>query len=98
MNESVKTLIHRLTPKYLLTRLAGVLARNELGGLTTWAITQFIKKYKIDMSEALKEKPEEYKTFNEFFTEILRTEPDRYVLKKADCVCLLTERLPNSET
>ncbi|WP_405366752.1 archaetidylserine decarboxylase [Ruminobacter sp.] len=72
MNEAVKTLIHRLTPKYLLTRLAGVLARNELGGLTTWAITQFIKKYKIDMSEALKEKPEEYKTFNEFFTRDLK--------------------------
>ena len=72
MNESVKTIIHRMTPKYLLTRLAGVLARNELGSLTTWAITKFISKYGIDMSEAQKEKPEDYKTFNEFFTRDLK--------------------------
>ena len=72
MNESVKTIIHRMTPKYLLTRLAGVLARNELGSLTTWAITKFISKYGIDMSEAQKEKPEDYKTFNEFFTRALK--------------------------
>lgn len=72
MNESVKTIIHRMTPKYLLTRLAGVLARNELGSLTTWAITKFISKYGIDMSEAQKEKTEDYKTFNEFFTRDLK--------------------------
>lgn len=72
MNESVKTIIHRMTPKYLLTRLAGVLARNELGSLTIWAITKFISKYGIDMSEAQKEKPEDYKTFNEFFTRDLK--------------------------
>lgn len=72
MNESVKTIIHRMTPKYLLTRLAGVLARNELGSLTTCAITKFISKYGIDMSEAQKEKPEDYKTFNEFFTRDLK--------------------------
>ena len=53
MIESLQTLIHRLTPKYLLTRIAGVFARNELGWLTTWAIETFIEKYKIDRESAL---------------------------------------------
>lgn len=87
MNESVMTLIHRLTPKYLLTRMAGVLARNELGGFTTWAISQFISKYRIDMSEAQKEKAEEYKTFNEFFTRDLK-EGARPVCPEENRLCM----------
>ena len=44
----------------------------ESGVLTRWAISGFIKQYKINMSEALHEKPSDYSTFNEFFTRPLK--------------------------
>ncbi len=72
MNEYIKTLFHKLLPKYLLTRVAGFFAGKELGSITTFAINQFISHYNIDMKEALKENPEGYLTFNEFFTRELK--------------------------
>ena len=61
-----------LLPKHLVTRLAGKLAAAESGKFTTFLITQFIKKFKIDMSEAKHSDPAYFKTFNDFFTRELR--------------------------
>ncbi len=72
MNESLKVFIHRMTPKYLVTRLAGSLAGRELGDWTTKGIVKFIEKYRIDMSQAKIEDPAGYKTFNDFFTRELK--------------------------
>jgi phosphatidylserine decarboxylase len=69
---NIKVLIHHLTPKFMLTKLAGILASHQLGSLTTFMIKKFAAHYKINMSEAKKETPEEYKTFNEFFTRELK--------------------------
>ena len=72
MIKTLKTLIHHLTPKQFLTRAAGFFAERELGELTTFVIETFISIYHIDMKEAVKENPEDYKTFNEFFIRELK--------------------------
>ena len=72
MLKTLKTLLHRITPKHLITRLAGFLAEKEMGDVTTFVIETFISIYNIDMKEAEKENPEDYKTFNEFFTRPLK--------------------------
>ena len=59
-------------PKHLLSRLIGKLASAEAGSVTTLLIKLFIKKYQVDMSEAMESDPSHYKTFNEFFTRELK--------------------------
>jgi len=61
-----------LTPKKLLTVLAGQLASARLGGITTAVIRKFVAHYKVDMAEAAEPRIESYPTFNEFFTRPLR--------------------------
>lgn len=72
MIKTLKTLIHHLTPKQFLTRAAGFFAEREWGEVTTFVIETFISIYHIDMKEVLKENPEDYKTFNEFFIRELK--------------------------
>lgn len=61
-----------LLPQHLLSRLAGKLARCEWPWLKNWAIRRFVKKYKVDLSEALINRPEDYSHFNAFFTRALK--------------------------
>jgi phosphatidylserine decarboxylase len=61
-----------LMPKRLLTQAAGKFAGLQGGALTTWAIRQFVAKYKVDMTEALNPDIASYATFNEFFTRPLK--------------------------
>ena len=61
-----------LLPKPLLTTLMGRLASRERGGLTTWMIRTFIRRYGVDMTEAAEPDPAAYPTFNAFFTRPLR--------------------------
>lgn len=69
-----KVNLQYILPKHLLSRLIGKFAAAEAGGVTTAFIKFFIKKYNVDMSEALYPHPEHYKTFNEFFTRQLKPE------------------------
>lgn len=59
-------------PKHALSRLTGKLAAAEAGSVTTYAIEKFIKRYGVDMSEALYPSPAHYKSFNAFFTRLLK--------------------------
>ncbi|SJL85415.1 archaetidylserine decarboxylase [Vibrio palustris] len=59
-------------PQRALTELLGKLASAKAGRLTTAVIRWFIKRYRVDMSEALHADPSYYETFNEFFTRELR--------------------------
>jgi len=63
-------LLQYLLPQRLLTSAAGALARSELfaGPL----IRLFIRRYRVDMSEALDPNPSSYRNFNEFFTRELK--------------------------
>lgn len=64
----------RTMPKRLLTEFLGMLANIKGGGLTTSFIKYFIKRYKVNMSEAVQPNPSFYKTFNEFFTREIKKE------------------------
>jgi phosphatidylserine decarboxylase len=72
--DSVKIALQYITPKHLLSRLVGSLAAAEAGALTTAMIKLFVKNYDVNMSEALRSSPDEYASFNEFFTRELKAD------------------------
>jgi len=74
-----------LLPKLALTRLAGLGASSALGPITTWTIERFIKRYKVNMAEALQDQPTDYATFNDFFTRALK--PGARTLANSAWVC-----------
>ncbi|MEN9544490.1 MAG: phosphatidylserine decarboxylase [Pseudomonadota bacterium] len=74
-----------LLPKQALTALAGRLARSEGGALTTGLIRWFVRRYEVQMDEALHPDPAAYKSFNEFFTRPLK--PGARTIAQADLVC-----------
>lgn len=59
-------------PKHALSRVIGRFAAGEYGKVTTSVISWFIKQYGIDMSEAERENPQDYRSFNDFFTRALK--------------------------
>ena len=64
------TLIHYLLPHHLLSRCVGFLAESSL--LKNFLIRNFIRRYKVDMNEAVISDPLEYPNFNSFFTRELK--------------------------
>ena len=74
-----------LIPKQALTILAGKLAESESGSLTTRVIRWFVRRYGVDLSEAVDTDPVSYRSFNEFFTRPLR--PGARPLADADLLC-----------
>ena len=63
-------LLQYLLPQRLLTAAAGALARNEF--LASPLIRLFIRRYRVDMSEALDPNPSSYRNFNAFVTRELK--------------------------
>ncbi|XOV81321.1 MAG: archaetidylserine decarboxylase [Aestuariibacter sp.] len=74
MSDNFKIKAQYCLPKHLISRIVGKLAAAELGWLTHKLIALFIKQYHVDMSEAQLEKPQDYRSFNEFFTRPLKPE------------------------
>ena len=72
MIDQLKIIVQYILPKHLLTLLAGKLAEAKMGKFTTFLIESFIKKFKIDMSEAKHSDPAYFDTFNNFFTRELK--------------------------
>ncbi len=70
--DMLKIAAQYLLPKHAVSRLVGYLAAAEAGALTTFIIKAFIKRFNVDMSEAVIEDPAAYKTFNAFFTRTLK--------------------------
>ena len=63
-------LLQYLLPQRLLTSIAGALARSEV--LAGVLIRLFIRRYRVNMTEALDPDPAGYRNFNEFFTRALK--------------------------
>ena len=59
-------------PKQALTAFAGWVASGQWGGVTTAIIQWFVKRYDVNMAEAVNPDTAAYKSFNEFFTRPLR--------------------------
>ncbi|MEG2280463.1 archaetidylserine decarboxylase [Comamonas sp.] len=85
MSDRISVLPQYLLPKQALTRLMGRLANMQGGAATTAVIRWFIKRYQVNMSEALNPDPASYPSFNCFFTRELQ--PDARPLATADWIC-----------
>ena len=85
MSDRLAVLPQYLLPKQALTAFAGLVASASAGPITTHLIEWFIKRYNVNMAEAVEEDPAHYKTFNEFFTRALK--PSARPIAKADLVC-----------
>lgn len=72
VNDYLRTLPQYLIPKKALTFLAGLLAGVEISPVKNALIRAFIRKFKVNMQEALQEKPEGYYCFNDFFIRHLK--------------------------
>ena len=85
MSDRLAVLPQYLLPKKLLTQVMGKLAAAEGGSATTGVIRWFIKRYGVNMAEALNPDPSSYKSFNEFFTRPLK--PGARSMATADYIC-----------
>ncbi|AXS80276.1 archaetidylserine decarboxylase [Dechloromonas sp. HYN0024] len=72
MSDRLAVLPQYLIPKQALTALAGKLASKEAGSLTTSVIRWFVDRYNVNMAEAANPDIASYKSFNEFFTRLLK--------------------------
>ncbi len=81
----LKVLTQYVLPKQLLTSLAGRFASQARGTTTTSVIRWFVKKYQVNMAEALNPDISSYTTFNDFFTRALK--PGSRPLAAAELIC-----------
>jgi phosphatidylserine decarboxylase len=65
-------MLQRLLPQHALSRLAGRLAEARTPWLRRALIRTFTRTYGVDLAEAERADPEDYETFNDFFTRALR--------------------------
>ena len=72
-------------PKQALTAFAGWVAGHERGWVTTEIIRRFVRKYSVNMDEALDSNIASYASFNDFFTRALK--PGARPLAQADLIC-----------
>jgi phosphatidylserine decarboxylase len=72
MSDRFALLLQYLLPKQALTLLAGRVARVQGGALTTRLITWFVRRYRVNMSEAANPDVASYASFNDFFTRALK--------------------------
>lgn len=84
--QQIFILFQQITPHHLLSRLTGMLAelRHPLW-LKNWVIGQFVRAFKVDMSQAQEPDYTQYANFNDFFTRPL-VENARPIAD-ADIVC-----------
>lgn len=74
MSDQLFLFFQRLLPKKHLTEFLGKLANIKGGRLTTSFIRYFIKRYGVNMQEAVQEDPAFYETFNAFFSREIKKE------------------------
>lgn len=74
MSDKFFMFCQRTMPKRMLTEFLGKLANIKGGRFTTSFIRYFIRRYGVNMDEAVHSDPGFYKTFNEFFTREIKKE------------------------
>jgi len=72
MRESLFVLSQHLAPQHLISRTAGALASSTNPAVKDRFIPWFIRRYGVDMNEALEPDPKAYSCFNDFFTRALK--------------------------
>jgi len=81
----IAILIQYIAPKRLITIVAGKLSNLACPKLTPKVITWFVKRYQVNMQEAVNSDIRSYKTFNDFFTRPLKAEARP--IANADFIC-----------
>lgn len=71
MRDRLFILSQHLLPHHLLSRLAGGLANCSWNWVKNPFINWFVKRYQVDMSQAVEPDPTAYTCFNDFFTRAL---------------------------
>ena len=85
LSQSLAVLPQYLVPKQALTLFAGWVANHQRGWVTTEIIRRFVRKYRVNMAEALNSDIASYASFNDFFTRALK--PGVRPLASADLIC-----------
>lgn len=85
VSDRLAVLPQYLLPKRALTQLIGYLASREAGAVTTAVIRWFIRRYQVNMAEALNPDPAAYSSFNSFFTRELK--PGVRPLADSEWIC-----------
>lgn len=70
--DSLFVFLQYLIPQHGLSRLVGWFASSEIGFIKNTFISNFAKKYAVNMQEAKEEDLSKYKSFNDFFTRELK--------------------------
>ena len=60
------------SPHHWVSRLMGVASDCRHPSVKNWMISRFVRRYGVDMTQALQEDPLAYETFNQFFTRGLK--------------------------
>lgn len=87
MNEKLFAALQYITPQHGLSRAAGWLANQRTDWIKNTFIEWFIKRYQVDMSEALEENPRAYEHFNAFFTRALKSDARPLDASAGSIVC-----------
>lgn len=61
-------------PHHLISRLMGVASDCRTTAVKNWMISRFVRRYGVDMTEAVLQDPLAYQTFNQFFTRALNAD------------------------
>lgn len=85
MSDRLAILLQYLAPKQALTRAAGWWAGVHAGRWSTATIRWFVRRYRVDMTEAAEPDIAAYASFNDFFTRALR--PGARPMAAAGLVC-----------
>lgn len=72
MPDSLSIFLQRILPQHFFTAFMGWLAQIPTPWIKNWEIRKFIRKYNVDMSQALIENPENYPDFHHFFIRELK--------------------------
>ncbi|MDP8032773.1 archaetidylserine decarboxylase [Pasteurella atlantica] len=84
--QKLKIAVHYILPQLALTQVAGWFAEKKWGVVTHTIINVFAKFYKVNLSEAEKEKPQDYASFNEFFIRPLKANA-RPIVEQKNALC-----------
>jgi phosphatidylserine decarboxylase len=72
MSKPVYVLVQYCCPQHKLSRFVGWIAECRFKWFKNWAIKRLIRKYHVNLSEALSENLDDYPSFNSFFTRQLK--------------------------
>ena len=87
MLEQLFIFLQCILPKHTVTRVAGWFAECQTPWLKNYFIRSFIKNHGVDLSEAVRKRPEEYVSFNDFFIRHLDMQLRPIAAGTADIAC-----------